>query len=382
MINESVIKKILFCKYLYSLAEENINTGNSVKLSTGIILLQDSVEIFLLGLAEHKGASIDGNTPFDRYFDKINERICPEKLPLQTNLIKLNKLRVNTKHYGIYPEGGECKNFLLSVGEFYEDVSINYFGKKFASITLIDLLIDGEAKEFLKEAIEFYENDRYQDCLINCRKAIYVEVEHLYNIEKIKDADPKHPGFFLFGGKAPFYALNKDYIEKGVGNPCDYIVLDHNSLEMELMQYGIEHNDFWNIWRLTPEVFRSEKDIEWVIKYEFNKFDESTIKSNAEYSLNKTIELILNIHKKKQSTKFPLPTQYYLELKSEEVKVFEKADKNSKVVGFTPKGLKKINTDFNIRGLNDNDNYWHINHIEEIFYIFGYIHEADVVYNR
>lgn len=380
MLRENIIKKVLFSRYLYTLAEENIKVDNPVKLSAGIILLQDSVEVFLIALAECVSASLDANITFDKYIQKINEKISPKELPFKAKLIALNKLRVNSKHYAIQPPAEECRHFLISVSDFYEEVSLNYFGKPLGTISLIDLLDEGEVKDVLKEAEEFYENGKYDYCLINCRKALYLEFEQGYSIEKFKEKQD-NPIFYAFG-KSPYWAKDPKYIEENVRDPSDYIIYDHNAFEMELMQYGIEHNDFWNVWRLTPEVYRREKDKEWVVKYEFNKLDKSVIKANAEYCLDGAIDLILKMKRKRQAAKAPTRGKYYLELKSEEVKLFTKADKNSPLERLTPKGLTRVDCDFYIKGLNDDDNYWHVCHINDIEkndFIIGYIHEDDVI---
>ena len=71
----------------------------------------------------------------------------------------------------------------------------------------------------------------------------------------------------------------------------------------------------------------------------------------------------------------------YLDLKSEEVRVFEKADKNSKVVALTPQGLKGIHYDFYIESLTDNKTYYHVLYSdpENKIRFSGYIHQDDVV---
>ena len=394
MLAESVIKKLLFSRYLLSLAEENMTVDNIIKLSSGVILLQDSIEIFLLALTEHLQISLSDKTNFYQYFEAINKELSkkspPEELPLGNQLSKLNRIRVDIKHHGIQPALEECKHFLISVKDFYEEVSLKHFGKPYGSISLIDLLDEGKAKDFLTEAVKLYENGEYKDCLISCRKAIYVEIERDYSIERAELApslfsdDPLAIAASYYRHKSPFHARHPDYEKEYVQDPSDYIVFDQHSLNIELMQCGIGHDDFWNVLRLTPQVFYSENNNRWIVRYQFDKLqlDEDVLKNNAEFSLQKTIEIILKVHRNKQSIKTIAKDKFfYIDLKRPEVQVFEKADKGSKAVAITPAGLIRIDCDFYIEGLATNDTYYHVVHYdnEEKVYFMGYIHEDDVI---
>ena len=100
-MRKNIITKILLSRKLYQLSLENLNSDNELSLSIGVILLQDSVEIFLLAVAEHIDASIGNNSNFNQYFDLINKKLSPKELPFKLRLTALNKLRVNAKHYGL-----------------------------------------------------------------------------------------------------------------------------------------------------------------------------------------------------------------------------------------------------------------------------------------
>ena len=110
----------------------------------------------------------------------------------------------------------------------------------------------------MKGAEEAFSAGDFETCLVNCRKAIFVRIESNYDISPFgNDAEPKGLGLWLFGNKAPFFARSKDYINKSVKDATDYIVLDHKEVEMDLMKSGMDSVSFWNILRLTPQVFRA-----------------------------------------------------------------------------------------------------------------------------
>jgi hypothetical protein len=67
---------------------------------------------------------------------------------------------------------------------------------------------------------------------------------------------PKTDFFDIFGSRAPYYARDKDYIKKNVKDHFGYIVLDHAQVDRNLTREGIDHTAFWNVWPLTPQVYR------------------------------------------------------------------------------------------------------------------------------
>ncbi|MBI4763254.1 MAG: hypothetical protein HY787_01440 [Deltaproteobacteria bacterium] len=98
------------------------------------------------------------------------------------------------------------------------------------------------------------------------------------------------------GYKAPFFARNKKYIDENVKEPTDFIVYDHNRLDMDLLRSGMSRSDYWNVWRLTPSLYRKDKTSDWIVNEDFKKLDEDGIKDRAEYVLDSTINLVLTKH--------------------------------------------------------------------------------------
>lgn len=376
---KSTITKVLLCRKLHQLSLEHLTSDNEISLSIGVILLQDSVENFLLAIAEHLNAEIRNNTNFDKYFDIINNKLDNKELPFRLRLNSLNKLRVNAKHYGLSPSKSETNGLTETVKEFYEEVSLQVLNKEFVSISLVDLLRDGEAKSFLVEAEKNFSKKEYIEVLINCRKAIYVEIETHYDISPyIDESERRGFGLMLMGYKAPYYAKNKNYIDKNVKEPTDYIVYDHDQLDLDLLRSGMSRTDYWNVWRLTPALYRKDKESNWIIKEEFQKLDEEGIKDRAEYVLDSTINLILAKHIDLTRSKTPDYRNYYVNLKNEMAPIYEKAEKNSKVVGTVPAGIKKVYVDSKTPALDGDDIFWSVRHIEKEFHLYGYIDNSDV----
>ena len=136
---------------------------------------------------------------------------------------------------------------------------------------------------------------------------------------------------------------------------------------------------FWNIWRLTPEVYRKDKESEWVVKHEFKKMDEEGIEERAEYILNTTVNLFVTADQKMAATKYLGYQKYFIELKREEVPVYEKADTTSRIVASVPRGVKKLFVDFTVPALHGEGVFWHVAHYEDELSVSGYISADEII---
>jgi hypothetical protein len=378
-MNPSVLHKLLLSRRLFDLARENLSSANDLSLGIGVNLLQDSVEAFLLAVSEQVNAGIQARTPFDQYFDLINGKIKPKELPFRSRLLALNKLRVNSKHFGLAPAKSETEGMLVTVREFFEEVTKSVLGVTFATVSLIDLLRDEEAKSLLKEAETAFLDDDFETCLVSCRKAIFVRIESSYDIALFGDDKPANAlRMMLLGRKAPYYARNKEYIDENVKDATDYIVLDHNDLELDLMKSAMDIVSFWNVWRLTPEVYRADQNKGWVVKRDFAKLEQEGIKERAEYVLDTTINLLVSADQRIAATRSLDKRRYYVDLRRDQIPVYKKADKTSEIVTTTPPGLKRLDVDFSIAALNGDGMFWHVAHFEKEQHIWGYIQGDDV----
>ena len=376
-MKKSTLTKLLLSRSLYYLAKENGVSTSDIRLSIACNLLQDSVECCLLALAEHHNAAVTIRTEFDKYFDLINEKIAPRELPLRSPLISLNKLRVTSKHNGLVPSKSEIDTFITLVWEFLTEVSNQSFGKAFATISLLDMMKDGEAKEILQAAEGFYESRDYANCLIACRQAIFVKFESKYDARRYLSEGANKLGL-LFQNSVPYYARDPKYLAEYVKEPTDYVIYDHNQFEMELLKSRVDSVAYWNVWRLTPEVYRESKKHDWVIKQDFQKLDEDGIDERAEYVLLATTEIMLAADQHASRTRSPEYTRFTLKLSRDQVTVYEKASRQSKVTCTSPAGMKELVCDYIVGGLDGPEKFWHVSQWGEGIRVYGFVHEDDV----
>jgi hypothetical protein len=375
-LNRSLLNKLLLARRLYELARENLSTVNDLSLSIGVNLLQDAVEVFLLAVSEHVNAGIQGHTHFDKYFELIDAKIGPKELPFRARLIALNKLRVNSKHYGLAPAQSETEGLLVTVREFFDEVARSVLNLSFTTLSLIDLVRDGEAKEMLRAAELAFQNDAFEQCLIDCRKAIFLRVERPYDVAPFSGSETS--GLLGLGSHVPIYATNREYNEEHVRDATDYIVLDFSALELELVTSGMDSISFWNVWTLTPEVYRSGEESEWVVKWDLRKLDAEDIKERAEYVLTTTVNLFVAADQRRASIRHAGHRAYKIALKEDNVPIFEKADVRSRVVGRTPQGVRELRVDFSVPALNGDGSFWHVTHHTDEWSLWGYLSAESV----
>jgi hypothetical protein len=372
-----IIRRICLARHLFELGSSGLKSANDLYLFSAANLIQDAVESFLLGVADRVSAGIKPNTSFDQYFDLINKKISPKELPFRNQLLRLNKIRINSKHYGIQPAREECIRLSVSVREFFEEVCSSILDINFSTVSAIDFLEKGSVKDTLLEAKSQLELGKIQDCSISCRKALYLEIEKDFDVSCF--TNERSAAIPLLGCKSPYYTQNKSYIDNNVKDPTDYIVYDYIRLDQKLLTDGVDNTSFWNIYRLTPDVFRKSNG-EWVVKWEFNKLTSELLDDQIEYIFNTSVDIIFSIHAKRKSIKTSNRVWFNIKLKREEVPVYEKADANSKIVQTTPAGLIEIESDFMVEGIDGGGPYYKVHYFERErdIYFSGYIHGENV----
>src|SRR5262249_8651995 len=256
-----------------------------------INLLQDALEIFLVASAEHVQAPISPRTDFPQYLDLIDAKLSPNALPFRARLLEINRLRINSKHYAIAPNPTELTGYVKNARDFFDQACTQLFGRDFWTISLAALLDDGEKKDLMTEAERALEEKRFSDCLIACRKAIFLEFEWPYDIQRKRLS------------RAPKYALDPEWKEKNVRDPFDYIVIDRSRLDADLLKEGIDRRIFWNIHRLTPEVYRPRGGGTWAVKQDPDRLHEEGAQDRAAYVLENTIDLVLKTEANKRAVR-------------------------------------------------------------------------------
>lgn len=383
-LTQSVIRKVQMAKLLYDLGADCFRIReNPEKVGAGIILLQDSVELFLIAVCEHLEVPLDVNISFDKYFVKLKDKTNDE-VPLKGEMVKLNRQRVNVKHHGILPNIEDCKNFGTNVKTFFGELATRYLNTDIDSITLIDLLNDDKRKELLKQAETCLKSGNYSECQINCRKALYLTFEERFDVRAFEKGVETADFLKVAFCEAPEYAKDEEYIRKHVMEPTDYIIIDYDKLERDLLSSGIPPADFWNVRRYTPEMYYYEDKGKWVIKEEF--VEDLYNEEKAEYCFRNTVEILLLKQRHKESEKYITRKVKPIKLKKKKLKIYEKASCKSRVTFELECAPAEVLCFVRVGGLDDDKYYYHILRKREkdkdkdkkTPFLYGWISEDDV----
>ena len=367
-LSESVIKKIQMAKLFYELASDCYRIIENIeRVGAGIILLQDSVELFLIAICEHVNVENRENLKFHEYFKEIKKKVPGKIIPFKDDMLKLNKQRVSVKHYGIRPYIDDCKTFHKNVYLFFKETSKSHLKIDFDSISLVNLLSEKKLNTIMKQAEVDLKGLNYIECQIGCRKALYLVFEQQFDIrsfekyeEDIQSKNDLKKTLSKPKSKAPEYAKNKQYIEENVEQPTDFIVIDYNEIWRELLNNGIDLVSFSNVRMLTPEVYLFEEEEEWAISeyaggIRYNQ-------ENAEYCFRKTVEILLteqkNSERKKRISK---STFNSITVKNKEISILRKASLSANVEYKLKKNLEyKVFLFKEVRGLDSKDKYYQV----------------------
>lgn len=339
-MREETIRTLITARALFESANPLCLSEISSSASAGLIILQDAIELVFIACLRHLDIDKKRNID-DLGIDKMMQAFQDEK---QISILKrdkiraLNKQRVIVKHFGQNADVATVKEYHVAALEAVDDLLIKVIGQPLDEIMLHQLILSEDTKKAVQAAIEFINQSEWFEALAAIRMALFIEVENEYNIYTWKDDEGGASilGLLLKGGmKAPWHTRKKEWIEKNVSTPFEYIQLDHEKLKIDLMEWGVPTQDYWNIWRLTPAVFRRDKKSEWVKEGEVVKHLAAT-EENARYCLDRLLSIILKKQSHLDSRKWIRDTARFLNVHTlDSQKVYEKSSLNSEIIGET-----------------------------------------------
>jgi flagellar biosynthesis regulator FlbT len=373
---------LITARVLFDSAHRLCTVDDKHAASAGLVILQDAVELIFYACLIEKESDEKGaleRLSFDQLIGELNK--TKVRVKKSGTLKAMNKQRVIVKHYGQLAEPTIVRHYFDVTQAVVDDLLQQVFGGTLYGILLYDMIKDGEVREYLATAEKLIDARKFFDALIEIRKAIFLEVERDYSIAGWKDV-PRGSmdvvmGLTKGGLKAPHWCRNKEWIDENVKNPFDYIQLDHECMRNDLLEWGVSTQDYWNLWRLTPSVFRESKDSEWLIKRDIQRRLYAPTEQNARYCLDRAFSLIL---KKREHLDLIRQLSYeginsfMVRLKCDQP-LYEKASTSSTVVGTLQKG-KAYSVNGFVPGLSDAAEFASIFHFEreepKAVY-FGYI---------
>lgn len=380
-MKQETLQTLLTARVLFDKAQELCTVDDKFLASAGLAILQDALELVIYSCLVDLGAdqqkSIE-NLTFDQLIGELNRLGKP--IQKSGTLKALNKQRVIIKHYGQVADPATVRNYYEAARLSIDALLKGVIGKDLQEILLAETIKNTTIRDHIAKACTAIESKEYFNALVEIRKAIYIEIEEDYSVFDWKD----HPkgkrlgllGMMGMGGqKAPWYTKNKEWIGENVHDPFDYIQLDHEKLRIDLLEWGISTQDFWNIWRLTPKVFYDKESESWEVNIDLQHFRGAT-EQNAHYCLDRAVSLLV----KKQSH-LDLsrqlnygPEHRFLVRMKEDQPLFSKASTKSLTSHTLMKG-KVYQAESIVSGLSEENTFIGILHIqkEEPKILHGYV---------
>ncbi len=298
-MRDSTIHSLVVARTLLEQASPLCYSEDRYIASTGLILLQDSLESVLYAIIIELGLDEQKNLERKSFDELIGElKSAGIVVPRSGTLKALNRLRVLVKHYAQLAEPAMVRAYYDEAEQAIDLMTTQVLGQSLQNLFIADLLPNSEAKDHLKLAEIAIKDKKYLEALIETRKAFFIEFEAEYCIHGWNDYDGTQKEGLLAAGlrggwSAPHWKRNKQWIEQNVKIPTDYIQIDYQELRLQAMELGIHTIELQNLQRLTPKVFRAHAGAGWSVTYDAVFGANNATESNARYCLDRAVSILL-----------------------------------------------------------------------------------------
>ncbi|MBO0141588.1 hypothetical protein JZX87_10505 [Agrobacterium sp. Ap1] len=302
-----VLQSLLVARTLYDQARSLLHSDNKYATSAALVILQDAVELIMKAALIEK--EVDEVKSFEKStFDEIMAFLRDNGVAVKkTGTLKaMNKERVIVKHYGQLAEQASVRNYFDACEVATKGILQEVFGKSLHEIYQSELITSAEIRDHLASAEKDIANGKISDALLRIRMAIFIAIEQDYDIAKWANPDKINDLTIWIGrgNSAPYHTKDSAWIAQNVKEPFDFIQMNYEKIKIDLLEWGVNTQDFWNIWRLTPRVYRAEDSNHWSISTFELQSDFRANVENAQYCLDRAINLVLKKQHHHSVTRF------------------------------------------------------------------------------
>lgn len=168
--NKIIIDKTIYAKYLYQKGTVELSNGTDLSASVAILLIFDAVEMIVLALEEKLGLDNKDNS-FPSRVNKIKDRLKPDNLPLERQILEINSARRNFKHGAQIQNADNIKSLSVYALDFMNQASEEVLGFNFEDASLSSLIIDKKVKILMRESEELIKKEKYYDAITAAGKS-------------------------------------------------------------------------------------------------------------------------------------------------------------------------------------------------------------------
>jgi hypothetical protein len=238
-------------KGLYNLGR--VQSEDQGPLSVAAILtFHDALELWLRLASEHLDVVINSQDLM-QYWDTLGNKLG-SPLPGKERMRRLNKARVNLKHYGIMPSTQDVHELRDATASFLQEATSQVFQLSFTDLSLIDLVADKQIASLLMEASEGLKACRLKDAMDALAKGFYCLRTYLGDdIVRVPGRPPIHvyrrspPRFRRADreGSLPDYA---EHVERSI---------DELRSRVSMLELGVDMSRFRRFSPFVPEVMQT-----------------------------------------------------------------------------------------------------------------------------
>ncbi|MEK7451229.1 MAG: hypothetical protein AAB662_04810 [Patescibacteria group bacterium] len=286
IVSEDILERLVFVKSLYNQAKGNLQAPYDIfQFSTGLILLHDAIDNLLGAIMTLKYIRHEGNKEIFLLsaYDKIEKKFKLEGS--KSDIVKLNTLRNNIKHQGIFPN---IQTTLRLIPKWLDFIDLNiskYFKLKIQNISLIGSIKEEDIKQELYECEKLIDEGKFKETLYNVGLVFFRRYEsHLIDRARFIKA--------ITQGKKIEEVAHEKYV---------FPKKDLNDLHLELLEIGMNPYVYHRFKNLVPEFGYESTENEKVIvkKSAYYWHPGNWTRENASFCLNWITDYII---KKRRST--------------------------------------------------------------------------------
>ncbi len=252
-MKEEVLHGLLVARSLFDSSRILCFVCDRYVASAGLVVLQDALEIVLysclLEIRDDDDKSAE-RLDFDQLIGELRKR--GKRIAKSGTLKAMNKQRVLIKHHAQLAEPIAVQQYYRASVLAADSLLVDVIGKPLQHIIIADAISSPELKTHITEATSAIEAHRYPDALIAARKALFRAIESAYDVRPWLGIDPFMNLSYSLEHKAPYYARDPKWIQENVLQPTDFVVLDNDRVRLEMLEIGIDPEEFWNVRCLPP----------------------------------------------------------------------------------------------------------------------------------
>jgi hypothetical protein len=252
-LDESVIRRLAFIKYLYRVAYEQSQRPEPI-CGASVLTFHDAMELFLQLASECFDAGKERPSIIE-YWDLLSPKLPEGGLTQKEPVRRLNRARVALKHHGNLPSKSDIEAFRATATNFFEENTRIIWDIEFNDVSLVELVKCEAANSNLREAEKLLQQEKIEESLGRAAIAFRLIMDEYESTKKGEF------GFspFFFGEdftftNSFFMGLHNDRLSKFVDQVIGTIEELRDALK--ILSLGIDYRRYVKFRLLTPELQR------------------------------------------------------------------------------------------------------------------------------